>query len=211
MKGCGRLIAFGIVGLIVLLVIAGIAGSGRSGTSSTGNTSAQAPASTATAAPAAAAKPTSTSAPAATATPAPTATPVALPKVGDTVSKGGWAIGLTDMKTASVLGQSQFSKGTKAQGIFVVLTVSAKNLQNQTSTLNTWDFTMKSPDGAKFNTSSEGSTELLFSNPDVKPLSLADQVQPGLTKAFALVFDVNPDVKHYTLSAASIDFAMDLP
>jgi hypothetical protein len=67
-------------------------------------------------------------------------TPVALPTVGGEAQSGGWKIGLQKMDTASQLGQSKYSKGTAAQGKFVVLTVSATNLQKQTSVLNDWDF-----------------------------------------------------------------------
>jgi hypothetical protein len=198
MKGCFRfaLIAVGIV--IALFVFAAL----------------MRPSSTTTPTAAPQGQPTSAAAPVkpqATVAPQPTATAVTLPTVGGQASKGGWAIGINDMRAVSKLGETQFSKGTTAQGLYVLLTMTAKNLQQKTSNLNTWDFVMKTPGGVEFKTSSEGSTSLLMSSPTVKPLSLAEEVQPGLQKNFALVFDVNPDVRQYVLTAAGIDFQINLP
>jgi hypothetical protein len=140
-------------------------------------------------------------------TPAPP-TPVVLPKVGDAAQSGSWGIGLGKVETAKSLG-TQFSR-SQAQGIFVVLTVAAKNLHNETSTLNSFDFQMLGgPTGTTYKVSNDGSTALLGTEPEV--LWLSAQIQPGLIKSFRLVFDVNPEVKSYVFEAAKIKFAVDLP
>jgi hypothetical protein len=140
----------------------------------------------------------------------PAPTPVVLPTVGGEAQSGGWKIGLQKMDTASQLGQTKYTKGTAAQGEFVVLTVSATNLQKQTSTLNSWDFVLKTADGIAYKTSTEGSTALITDDNSAKPLYLTEEVQPGLTKTFRVVFDVNPSVNGYTLEAAGNKFAVNL-
>jgi len=133
-------------------------------------------------------------------------TPIVLPKVGDAAQSGNWAIQLGKVETVKSV--AQFSRA-QAQGIFVVLTVAAKNLHKETSTLNSFDFQMLGPTGTIYKVSSDGSTALLGSQPEV--LWLSAQIQPGLIKSFRLVFDVNPAVKNYVLEAAKIKFAVDLP
>jgi hypothetical protein len=59
-------------------------------------------------------------------------------------------------------------------------------------------------------TSTDGSSGLAADHGGAEPLSLAEQVQPGLTKTFRLVFDVNPAVKNYTFGAAGNKFALNL-
>jgi hypothetical protein len=80
----------------------------------------------------------------------PPATPtvVTLPSVGESAQSGNWAVNLMKVEPAQALG-TQFSR-KQAQGIFVVLTVAAANLHNQTSTLNSWDFQMLGPSGVSY-------------------------------------------------------------
>jgi Domain of unknown function (DUF4352) len=142
----------------------------------------------------------------------PTATPVSLPKVGDAAQAGNWKIALLKVEAANTLGQTQFSRGATAQGKFVVLTLAATNLHRETSTLNTWDFVMKSPDGTSFQTSSDGQTQLIFDTSSApKAFAFLEQVQPSLTKSFRLVFDVSPTIKSYTFEAAGVKFTLDVP
>jgi hypothetical protein len=127
--------------------------------------------------------------------------------VGQSAQAGNWGITLSKVETAQSLGSSVFRK--QAQGIFVVLTIAAANLHNQTSTLNSWDFQMVGPGGTTYRASTDGSTAVLGDEPAV--LWLTEEVQPGLTKSFRLVFDVNPATKNYVLQAAGIKFAVNLP
>ena len=60
-----------------------------------------------------------------------------------------------------------------------------------------------------YRASTDGSTAILGDEPAV--LSLAEEIQPGLTKPFRLVFDVNSATKSYVLQAAGIKFAVNLP
>ena len=193
-----KLIGFIVLAFIAIAVVGGIAGSGSKSNTATTTTQQSA---TSASAPAQASQTKAAQA-------APTA--AALPTVGSEAQSGGWKIAFQKMDTESVLGRTQFSKGTPAQGKFVVLTLAATNLQKQTSNLNSWDFVLKSADGVTYKTSSEGSTALIFDDKGVKPLGLAEEIQPGLTKPFRLVFDVNPAVKEYTLEAAGNKFAVTL-
>ncbi len=137
----------------------------------------------------------------------PTPTPVpALPKVGETAEKGNWAVRLDKVETAkelsNVLGKRQ------AQGLFVILTYTLTNKSKQTSNLNSWDFTLKTRDGVSYRASSEGQVAL---SGDPPALIIAAEIQPGLSKQYRSVFDVNPDVKDYILEGAAINFDIRLP
>jgi hypothetical protein len=65
--------------------------------------------------------------------------------------------------------------------MLVILTLAATNPHEETSTLNSWDFQLKSPEGVTYKTSWEGSTQLLFDSKTdkPKPISLREQIQPG--------------------------------
>jgi hypothetical protein len=204
-KGIGLL----FLGFIALIVIVAIANPSKS--------------STPTPAPAAAAKPAEqqvaavapTAAPAKAEQPKPTEQPRPAPaapaEIGETVVNGNWELTASKVTFADVLGKSSFSEGKPAQGKYVIVTLDAKNLHKETSSLNSSDFFMQSPDGIKFKTSSDGTTQLLFStDKGPKPLTFAEQIQPGLKQTFRLVFDVNPDVKDYTLVFDKAKYAISL-
>jgi hypothetical protein len=112
------------------------------------------------------------------------------------------------VESADQLGS--FTK-TKSQGRFVVVTVTATNKHKETSNLSTNDFQMKAPDGTSYRLSSEGTTALVMTNTEPKPLYLIEEIQRGLSKQFRLVFDVNPGIKMYTLEAARISFQVEVP
>ena len=146
-----------------------------------------------------------------TPTPAPapaTPTPVILPGVGSEAQAGNWKIKFQNLRTANVLGD--YSKET-AQGRFVIVTLAATNLHNETSILNPWDFAMRSAEGNQYRVSTDGTWALIGDSTGPKPMSSGNQIQPGLTTQFRLVFDVNPNQKQFTLKAAGIDFAVKLP
>jgi hypothetical protein len=125
--------------------------------------------------------------------------------VGDTGQNGKWAVKLDDVHTAAALGDSFAS--TDAQGKFVVATLTLTNHDSQTQPLNDWDFQMVGPDGAKFKTSSEGTTASLSGK--VKPLYITQNVQPGLSKQVEVIFDVAPG-QDYTLQAAGNNFQVSV-
>jgi len=131
----------------------------------------------------------------------------AMGKIGETETTGDWAITLDSVDTAKSLGSDITKKD--AQGEFVVVAVTAKNVSKQTTVLNGSDFIMKTADGTTFDSSSDGETAVMGQNPP--PLILLEQIQPGLSKQYRVVFDVNPTTKQYTLTAAKSQFAVSLP
>jgi hypothetical protein len=138
-------------------------------------------------------------------TPSPSATK---PKVGSTVAKDGWQIKLVDLKTVDSIKQSGI-KTQLPQGKYVIATIAATNLQKTTSTLNLWDLSMVDGTGTKYSSSNSGNSALEFSNFEPKtapPVMSFEQVQPGLTDTFRIVFDVNPASSGYTLNVANIPF-----
>ena len=150
----------------------------------------------------------STSQPGATTTgPAAKAPDAPLPGLGGRSETTGWAITLDKIDTASEVG-NQFTR-KQAQGQFVLVTFTAQNKMNQTSQINTNDLVMKTADGTTFRGSSEGITAMLGEDP--KPVFLIEQVQPGLLRQFRQVFDVNPQIKAYTVELAGTRFAVTLP
>lgn len=140
-------------------------------------------------------------------TPDPSAQPTPLPGVGATSERSAWAITLEKADTAASLRNILGEK--RAQGLFVVLTMTATNKSKQTTVLNTWDFKLSTADGTKYDVASEGTTAL---EGEPRPILLADQIQPGLSRQFREVFDVNPSVKGYILEAAGGNrFQITLP
>ena len=135
------------------------------------------------------------------------ATPATLGKVGDTLTHGDWAVTLNSMKTADTLGDTGFQK--KAQGTYVVLTVTLKNVSKETTIINGSDFTLTTKDGTKYKTSSDGSLALSSATP--APLIALEQIQPQLSKQYQVVFDVPNTTTTYTLSAAGNLFQITAP
>ena len=132
----------------------------------------------------------------------PANTPAPLPSIGSTARAGNWEISLVDVKTADRLGQ------TAAQGVFAIVTIDARNLHRETSTLNSHDFQVVYRDGTRYESSTDGTSALLGTDPEV--LLFGTQIQPGLTKRFRVVFDLNPAWQEYVLHAAEIRFYMPL-
>jgi hypothetical protein len=193
--GCGGLI-------VIAFVIMAAIGS-RAGT----NTATQPPTAPQTAAQGEAqSKPQQSQAAAPKAAEKQVAEPTTLPSVGEALERNNWLMKLEKVETAATLKNVLGEK--KAQGLFVVLTMSATNRSKQTTVLNGWDFKLSTPDGTKYDSSSDGSSALTG---EPRPIILADQIQPGLTRSFRQVFDVNPSSKVYILEAAGARFQISLP
>lgn len=208
----GTVIAVTVIGVIIG-VIAANSGSKPVAAATVAATSTQAPKLSTDTAPAAA-----PAAPAATSTPAPkpTSTPAQAPElapadIGDTVTNGNWQLTLTKVEQADVLGKSSYSAGKPAQGKYVIVTVTAKNLDKATSTISDHDFVIKSPDGVKYQTSSDGTTALMgesITSTAPKVLWLSQQIQPGLSSTVRLVFDVDPAKADYNLAFDKATWAL---
>lgn len=173
--GCGSL-----VGILVLIgLIGALAGGNQSSTT--------APAASPSSSAPATAKVGSQASTAPLRMSPPTVTPAALPGLGQRVGSSNFAFTVTGARFFPDLGN--FSK-TEPQGLFFVLTVTIENISNKSQRLNAWDLKLHDGQGRQYDTSSEGSTALLGTEPE--PFWLGSTIQPGLSKTVRVVFDVVP-------------------
>lgn len=103
-------------------------------------------------------------------------------KVGETVELAGTRYTVKKVSTASKVG-GEF--GTKADGVFVVVTLTIENMKNETKTFSDSAAKLIAADGTQYSTDDDGS---IYAD---KPLILED-MQPQLPKTGVLVFDVPP-------------------
>ena len=155
-----------ILGIFVLLVIVGLFGSGGDSTSDkdvSGNiASDQVQENTTTSE--AASEPTSE-----------------IYKVGDRVVVGERAYTITDMRTASSVGD-EYTKQT-ASGIFVIVTMNVENIGKESSTMSTSDAKIIDSEGRTFESDTEAWAAL-------KENIFLEQIQPGLPVVGQTIFDV---------------------
>ena len=150
-----------ILGVFVLLVIVGLFGSGGNNTSndSTSNQVEE---------------------PATTSEAAVKQTPETY-KVGDRVVVGERAYTITDVRTASSVGDG-FTKQT-ATGIFVIVTMNVENIGKESATMSSTDVKIIDSEGRTF----ESDTEAWIA---LKENILLKQIQPGLPVVGQTIFDV---------------------
>jgi hypothetical protein len=105
-----------------------------------------------------------------------------------------WAIEFVSLRKTRLVSDQ------RAQAVFAVFKLNARNLNREASTLYRRDFEVTEPGGARF-------------PPTENPLVFfsTGQIQPGLSKEFLVVFDLNPGLSGYVLHAATIPFRFDLP
>lgn len=129
------------------------------------------------------------------ATPTPKATPAPTPqaKVGDKVSSGNWEYTVTKAEKTKTLVWSQFGNKTDATGVWLIVSMTLKNIGNRNFGINTWDFELRDGSGAQYTTSSK--LEAFAYIDYAKLASLGEQVPPGLEVKTALIFDINPEAK----------------
>jgi len=164
-----------ILGIFVLLFIVGLLGSG--GKTSTDSTSNQAPIATNSEAVA-----TSNQ----VQEPSTNSESVAEPtsktyKIGDRVIVGDRAYTITDIKTASSVGD-EFTK-KEATGIFVIVNMTVENIGKESATLSSSDVKIIDSKGRTFESDTEAWTAL-------KENILLKQIQPGLPVMGQTIFDV---------------------
>lgn len=131
----------------------------------------------------------------------PTATPAPsnVFETGNTFTRGGWAVTpfvFWDYD-AYTIGRTPTSR---PQGKYYVAEMLVQNLQTTAKPLSSGDFTMVSPDGRQFIPSSE----TIF----VEHGFLLQNIQPGLSADVALVFDLDPKVTTWTITAVGIPFTI---
>lgn len=154
-----------ILGIFVLFFIVALLGSGGDNTSDD-NTSnqVQEPATTSATASEAAAEPTPE-----------------IYKVGDKVVVGDRAYTITDVRTASSVGDDFTKK--EATGVYVIVTMSIENIGKESATMGTSDVKIIDSEGRTF----ESDTNAWIA---IKNNILLKQIQPGLPVVGETIFDV---------------------
>lgn len=102
-------------------------------------------------------------------------------KVGDRVVVGERAYTITDVRTASSVGDD-FTKQT-ATGIFVIVTMNVENIGKESATMSSTDVKIIDSEGRTF----ESDTEAWIA---LKENILLKQIQPGLPVVGQTIFDV---------------------
>lgn len=102
-------------------------------------------------------------------------------KVGDRVVVGERAYTITDVRTASSVGDD-FTKQT-ATGIFVIVTMNVENIGKESATMSSTDVKIIDSEGRTFESDTEAWTAL-------KENILLKQIQPGLPVVGQTIFDV---------------------
>jgi cytoskeletal protein RodZ len=102
-------------------------------------------------------------------------------KVGDRVVVGERAYTITDVRTASSVGDG-FTKQT-ATGIFVIVTMNVENIGKESATMSSTDVKIIDSEGRTF----ESDTEAWIA---LKENILLKQIQPGLPVVGQTIFDV---------------------
>ena len=102
-------------------------------------------------------------------------------KVGDRVVVGERAYTITDVRTASSVGDN-FTKQT-ATGIFVIVTMNVENIGKESATMSSTDVKIIDSEGRTFESDTEAWTAL-------KENILLKQIQPGLPVVGQTIFDV---------------------
>lgn len=132
-------------------------------------------------------------------------TGAALPSVGQTATKGNWAVTLDKVER----GQRVGTDTTAPQGIYLICYTTLKNVGKQSYPLNSTDFAVtNNPTGNKYKVVSAGTTQTLGEH---KVLFLSQTVQPDLTAKTAVIFDVPPDAKDLAFEVQGIKFSVPQP
>lgn len=106
--------------------------------------------------------------------------------VGQALTNAGTTYKVTDVKTASTLGDPALG-GAKADGIFVVVSLELTNNKSETKTFSDGSAKIVSADGKEYSTSSNAILAL-----GAGESLLLKEIQPSLTTRGKLVFDVPP-------------------
>jgi len=102
-------------------------------------------------------------------------------KIGDKVVVGDRAYTITDMRTASSVGD-EYTKQT-ASGIFVIVTMTVENIGKESATMSTSDAKIIDSEGRTLESDTEAWSAL-------KENILLKQIQPGLPVMGQTIFDV---------------------
>ena len=130
-----------------------------------------------------------------------------LPSIGAAARKGNWEITFIAQEKATEIQGGTLGSET-AQGEFRILTLKLANVGNRSFPLNSHDFSLKTPDGVEYNTSSDGHTALIGEESGPEVLSGFETIQPGLSKDVRVVFDVPPGATGLILDIQGVRFAV---
>lgn len=114
-------------------------------------------------------------------------------KIGDQIEVGNFSYLVNNAKFAKTIGDD-FAKET-ADGIFLIISVTFRNNDNEEHTLDNSFFKLTDENGTKFDSSTEGETALEMSGQETLFLK---QCNPHITKSGLLIFEV-PEKKVYDL------------
>lgn len=162
-----KIIKWGLIGFIILIVVIAIAGGGKSGTQSNSQTTANG------------------------------SSQEKLYSLNETAQDGDLAFTVTNVTTASSLGNSFTQKN--AQGMFYVVTLKIENKGNKTATFDSSMAKVTDDQGREFERSVEGQTAKGMAQGNVD--LFLQQIQPSLSATGDLVFDLPADIKNPTLVA----------
>lgn len=130
----------------------------------------------------------------------------ALAGVGQTSTKGNWAVTLDRVERPAQVGRST----TQPQGAFLVVYVTLKNVGNQSYPIGNNDFTVTNPaNNNKYRVASVATGETIGDGYEV--IVISKTVQPELTSKAAVVFDVPPDVRDLILDVQGNRFRLPNP
>lgn len=113
----------------------------------------------------------------------------AMAKIGEAVTDKDLSFTVSEIKTASSVGNSYTKKD--AQGIFTIVTVKIANNTKETKTIDSSAFQIVDSQGRKFDRSIEGQTAKGMSQGQVD--LFLQQVQPSLSVTGDVVFDIPKD------------------
>ena len=131
-------------------------------------------------------------------------------KVGETVRAGTWEYTVTQVKrTKDPLVWTQFGNSTQAKGEWLIIDLDLKNVDKESSPVNTHDFEVQDAGGVKYSHSADFGAYSAF--PDYHKLSkLGQQFPPNVSVRTVLVFDISPDAKGLKLHLKQARTMVDL-
>ena len=136
-----------------------------------------------------------------------TATAAPLPTLGATARKGNWEITFVAQEKMTEIQGGTFGS-ENAQGEFRVLTLKLANVGNRSFPLNSHDFSLNTPDGVEYSTSSDGHTALIGEESGPEVLGGFETIQPSLSLDVRVVFDVPPSATGFVLDVQGVRFAV---
>jgi len=114
-------------------------------------------------------------------------------KIGDQIDVGNFSYVVNSAQYAKTIGD-EFSQ-TKADGVFLIVSVTFRNNDNEEHTLDNSFFKLTDEAGTEFESSTDGETALEMAG---KQTLFLKQCNPQITKSGLLIFEV-PDKKIYDL------------